>query len=184
MIQPLRRRFYRTRNGRKIYEIVKQRTRKRAKKDWERVDLISLSRVFHVGHKSFPWLRPRDWSEKWIGKSCFIFRGILGCKYIYLGDQILLVPDEDLDLECLNICLRTKNTDDWSLTSCIGFSITNDQKCLEKDLSCNQRIYLLFRCLSELYIICVLCRTESGSGLRDKSCFDKSPFRKEGGDRE
>ena len=51
MIQPLRRRFYRTRNGRKIYEIVKQRTGKRAKKDWERVDLISLSRVFHVGHK-------------------------------------------------------------------------------------------------------------------------------------
>ena len=46
MIQPLRRRFYRTRNGRKIYEIVKQRTRKRAKKDWERVDLISLSRFF------------------------------------------------------------------------------------------------------------------------------------------
>ena len=51
MIQPLRRRFYRTRNGRKIYEIVKQRTRKSAKKDWERVDVISLSRVFHVGHK-------------------------------------------------------------------------------------------------------------------------------------
>ena len=51
MVQPVRRRFYRTRNGRKIYEIVKQRTRKRAKKDWERVDLISLSRVFHVEHK-------------------------------------------------------------------------------------------------------------------------------------
>ena len=47
----LRRRFYRTRKREKIYEIVKQKTGKRAKKDWERVDLISLSRFFHVGHK-------------------------------------------------------------------------------------------------------------------------------------
>ena len=77
-----------------------------------------------------------------------------------------------------------KNTDDRSLTSCIGFSITNDQKCLEKDLSCNQRIYLLFRCSSELYIICFLCQTDSGPGLGDKSCFDKSPIRREEGERE